>query len=96
MKELIASFYTWYKNALRNAKYRWIIVLGTLVYLVSPIDISPDFLPIVGWIDDGVLATLLVTEMSQIALGYLESRKQSARQQQPNNETDPVITVEAL
>ncbi len=77
MNNAIGSFYNWYKATLRNTKYRWVLVLGTLVYLISPIDISPDFLPLIGWVDDGILVTLLVTEMSQLALDYLNRRRQS-------------------
>ncbi|GAA6143495.1 YkvA family protein [Hydrogenophaga sp. 5NK40-0174] len=33
-------------------------VLGVLVYLVSPIDVIPDFLPLFGIMDDLVLAPL--------------------------------------
>ncbi|MEB3355182.1 MAG: YkvA family protein [Synechococcales bacterium] len=72
--DLVQTFYDWYRNTLRNTKYRWLIVLGTLLYLLSPIDISPDFLPIIGWIDDGIVAALLVSEMSQILLEQLNRR----------------------
>lgn len=68
------SFYNWYKNTLRHTKYRWIIIFGTLLYLFSPIDIAPDFIPVIGWIDDGIVATLLVTEMSQVLLEFLNRR----------------------
>ncbi len=93
---MIESFYTWYKQTLRNTKYRWVIVLGTLIYLISPLDISPDFLPLIGWVDDGILATLLVTEMSQIAVEFLNKRKQANGKNATENAnaTDSVITVE--
>lgn len=74
----IQSVYNWYRNTLRNPKYRWWIVLGTLAYLISPIDISPDFIPIAGQIDDVAIAALLVTEISQIALDYYKARKAKA------------------
>lgn len=91
MNNAIGSFYNWYKATLRNTKYRWVLVLGTLIYLVSPIDISPDFLPIIGWVDDGLLATLLVTELSQIALEHLNKRKQPG-----NSAADDAVTVEPI
>ena len=53
----IQSVYNWYRDTIRNPKYRWWIILGTLVYLLSPFDISPDFLPILGEIDDFVLSS---------------------------------------
>ncbi|MFK8182625.1 MAG: YkvA family protein [Phormidesmis sp.] len=69
---LLESFYSWYRNALRHPKWRWAIIGGTALYLISPIDISPDIFPIIGWLDDGILATLLVTELSSLAMGYLK------------------------
>lgn len=37
------------------------IVLGAVaVYLVSPIDLVPDFLPVVGYLDDLILAAVVV------------------------------------
>ncbi|UBF25390.1 DUF1232 domain-containing protein [Kovacikia minuta CCNUW1] len=71
----IQSIYNWYRDVIRNPKYRWWIIGGTLLYLLSPIDISPDFLPVIGWIDDGVIATLLVAELSQIFLERLKAGK---------------------
>ena len=73
-KNFVQAFYTWYSNTLRNTKYRWLIIAGTVLYLFSPIDIAPDFIPIVGWLDDGLIATLLVTEMSQVLLEQLKLR----------------------
>lgn len=72
---LIESFYNWYRGALRHPQWRWAIILGTAFYLISPIDISPDIIPIVGWLDDGILATLLVTELSSMAMSYLNKDK---------------------
>ena len=72
---LIESFYSWYRGAIRHPKWRWEIILGTAFYLISPIDISPDIFPIIGWLDDGVLATLLVTELSSLAMDYLKKDK---------------------
>jgi uncharacterized membrane protein YkvA (DUF1232 family) len=68
MKHLAESFYSWYSSKVRHPKYRWFIVIGTLLYLLSPIDISPDFIPILGWIDDGVVITLLTTELSRLLI----------------------------
>ena len=85
------SIYNWYRNSIRNPKYRWWIILGTLVYLISPIDISPDFIPIAGALDDFVLVSLLVTEISQLIMDRYKSSKQSedfAEQGASNNTVD--------
>jgi uncharacterized membrane protein YkvA (DUF1232 family) len=68
----IQSIYNWYRDLLRNPKYRWWVVAGSILYLVSPIDISPDVFPIVGWIDDGIVISLLIAEVSQIVKEKLQ------------------------
>lgn len=78
MKFLIQPLYNLYRTVLRNSKYRWLVVLGSLVYLVSPIDLVSDFIPVAGWIDDGVVAALLVTELSQFALEQRKARKEKS------------------
>jgi uncharacterized membrane protein YkvA (DUF1232 family) len=86
----IQSFYLWYRSILRNAKYRWLIILFTVAYLLSPIDIAPDFIPIIGWLDDGIVATLLATELSQIFLEWVTHRKQ-AKSTSSDDEVDASI-----
>jgi uncharacterized membrane protein YkvA (DUF1232 family) len=68
----IQSIYNWYHDLLRNPKYRWWVVAGSIVYIVSPIDIAPDIFPIVGWIDDGIVISLLIAEVSQIVKEKLQ------------------------
>jgi uncharacterized membrane protein YkvA (DUF1232 family) len=68
----IQSIYNWYRDLLRNPKYRWWVVAGSILYIVSPIDISPDVFPIVGWIDDGIVISLLIAEVSQIVKEKLQ------------------------
>ncbi len=36
-----------------------VAVVG-LLYLISPLDILPDFIPILGWVDDGVMLALFL------------------------------------
>jgi uncharacterized membrane protein YkvA (DUF1232 family) len=69
----IQSIYNWYRDLLRNPKYRWWVVAGSIVYLVSPLDISPDIFPVIGWIDDGIVISLLIAEVSQIAKEKLQA-----------------------
>jgi uncharacterized membrane protein YkvA (DUF1232 family) len=78
MKFSVESLYTWYRETIRNPKYRWWIIGGSLLYLLSPLDISPDVFPIIGWIDDGVIATLLVAEVSSLLLDKLKAGKPDA------------------
>jgi uncharacterized membrane protein YkvA (DUF1232 family) len=71
----IQAVYNWYRNLLRNPKYRWWVILGTALYFISPIDIAPDFIPIVGELDDVFLLTLLVSEISQMVIEGVKTRK---------------------
>ena len=36
-----------------------LVVLLAAVYIISPVDIVPDVIPILGWLDDGVVSILL-------------------------------------
>ena len=71
----IQSLYTWYRNTIRNPKYRWWIIAGTLAYVLSPFDISPDFIPIIGQVDDIAIVTLLVAEVSQMVVDFIKLRR---------------------
>jgi uncharacterized membrane protein YkvA (DUF1232 family) len=71
----IQSVYEWYRGLIRNPKYRWWVLLGTLVYFVSPIDVIPDIFPIVGQVDDVFVLTLLVSEFSQLLIEGFKSRR---------------------
>ena len=87
----VQAIYNWYRDLLRHPQYRWWVVLGTIVYLVSPIDIVPDFIPIAGQIDDIMVLTLFMTEISQVVFDYAKSRKDKAT----SPETDQTVDVEA-
>ncbi|WP_448563664.1 YkvA family protein [Trichothermofontia sp.] len=82
----IPSVYQWYRGLIRNPKYRGWVILATIAYLVFPVDISPDIFPIVGQIDDVIIATLLVTEVSQLAVDWVKGRMGP----QPQVATQPV------
>ncbi|MEA5469553.1 YkvA family protein [Spirulina sp. 06S082] len=96
----IQSVYNWYRNTLRNPKYRWWIVLGTLVYLLSPLDISPDFIPIIGWIDDGIIVSLLVAEVSQMLIEFSNKDKNGTKNETETGdratEAEKVVNVDAV
>jgi uncharacterized membrane protein YkvA (DUF1232 family) len=63
------------RNNIRNPKYRWLLMAASLVYLFSPLDISPDFVPVLGWLDDGMVITLLASEFSQFVIDRRNARK---------------------
>lgn len=59
---------------------RWLLG-GAIAYLVSPIDIIPDFIPILGQLDDLVI----VSSMIYAALAFIPARvKMECREQTTN------------
>ncbi|MGB3291455.1 MAG: YkvA family protein [Phormidesmis sp.] len=76
-KHFATALYDLYRKALRHTKYRWVVILGTLLYLVSPLDISPDVFPVLGWLDDGLVVSLLVTEISQLLAEQTRKRSET-------------------
>ncbi len=44
---------------------RWLLVTLSALYVLSPVDLIPDVIPIVGWLDDiGVLGFLVHSLMN--------------------------------
>lgn len=64
-------------NGKIDKKKRWMIS-GILLYIISPIDIIPDFLPIAGYADDIVLPILLIVAENLIS-SHAETKKDSDR-----------------
>ena len=95
MNQLVESFYAWYRNGLRNPKYRWLIIFGTLTYILSPIDVSPDVIPLLGWIDDGILITLLVTEVSQLLSSIFQTNPANSEGKIEEDDDGVVVDVKA-
>ena len=42
-----------------------LITLLAVAYVISPVDLVSDFIPVLGWIDDGVVAVLLLRLATQ-------------------------------
>lgn len=73
MRFSIQALYNLYRSIIRNPKYRGWVILGTFVYLLSPLDASPDLIPLFGQIDDVVLLTILFSEVYQMLIEYTRS-----------------------
>lgn len=55
VKELVTSLFD--GNMDKKTKF---FILGVVLYILSPIDIIPDFLPVAGYADDVILPILLI------------------------------------
>ncbi|MCY7368593.1 MAG: DUF1232 domain-containing protein [Chamaesiphon sp.] len=91
----LQSLHNWYRSLLQNPKYRWWVVGASLVYLVSPIDLAPDFIPFVGLIDDTLIISLLVSEVASIAKEKLQSHNTRSSKSNPDA-TDQVVDVQVM
>jgi uncharacterized membrane protein YkvA (DUF1232 family) len=47
------------------------IVIVSLIYIISPIDIIPDFIFFIGWIDDGLVLFLLLKRLNMETQRYI-------------------------
>lgn len=77
-----------YQTGLRNPTYRWGLIVGTFIYLLSPIDISPDLIPLLGQIDDFALVMLLVTGLSQIIGEWMQRQQLEVESNSTENNDD--------
>ena len=59
LKREITAIYYAYQNP-KTKLLPKIIILFTLGYLLSPIDLIPDFIPIVGYVDDLIIVPALI------------------------------------
>jgi len=78
-------------QSLKTAKLKFIIALVLLVagfiYTISPIDLIPDLLGPVGWVDD--LAALLVTFIFA-AVSYFRMKRKASRELTAKSAGDPL------
>jgi len=50
----------WREREYRNVPWKSLIMaIAGLLYFLDPIDIIPDFIPVVGYLDDGVVLTFV-------------------------------------
>lgn len=89
MKYLTQAFYQGYRRLIRHHRYRWLVIGATLLYWFSPVDLWPDVFPILGWVDDSLLAALLISELTQLVTERI--RKSPGAEA----ETGPAIDVSA-
>lgn len=89
-----------YRRLLTHPRYGIWVVIASLFYVVSPIDLSPDLLPLLGQIDDVALLVLLLSVASQwLSQQFLngqepESVTETTRENEAIRETVDVKAVE--
>jgi len=67
----------------RSAK---LSVLAAGLYVLSPVDLVSDLVPLLGWIDDGVVAALLLALAGKLMPGELHAAlKERVARRQPGS-----------
>lgn len=90
----VQSLYTWYRSTIRTSKYRWLIILGSLAYLLSPLDLLPDMIPGIGQIDDVALMSLLLVETSQMLIDRVRRNSNGGSEGEGDIASDAAVTVD--
>ncbi len=67
------------RSLVRSPLAQLILFVLTVIYVISPIDVIPDVLPVIGWLDD---LAIFITQISAFFLYLNEKRKQAAAKQQ--------------
>ena len=70
----------------RTPKSAKLAVVLAVLYVVSPIDLVSDFIPILGWLDDGLIAYVLL----QVAFKFLPPSLRAALRSKVTARTRPV------
>ncbi|RZM82957.1 YkvA family protein [Leptolyngbya iicbica] len=84
-----------YRRLLTHPQYGIWVFFGSLLYLISPIDISPDIIPFVGQIDDVALIMLMASAATQwLSQQFL---KEETAESQPSDEgASETVDVKAV
>ena len=52
-----------------------VLTVSALIYVLSPIDIIPDTVPVIGYLDDGIIMMVCLTYIEVEVKDYIEWRK---------------------
>lgn len=77
---LVKNLFNYIRDAILGrydsySKANLLMALAGLVYLISPVDIVPDFIPIAGWLDDIAVLKFVLDRLSSELKQYAEWHK---------------------
>jgi len=84
-----------YRRLLTHPQYGIWVFFASLLYLVSPIDISPDLIPFVGQIDDVALIMLMASAATQW-LGQKFFQAEATESPAAGNDASDTVDVKAV
>ena len=67
-------------KAVKSGKYqlpKWAIaaIIGAIIYIVSPLDVVPDIIPVAGWLDDGAVVAAAVKALEEVIKAFIKYKK---------------------
>jgi len=58
------------------AKSTWLLIAGALAYVVMPMDVIPDFIPGVGFVDDAFVLSTVMKRIADEVARYKQDKKE--------------------
>ena len=74
----------YFKGEFDISKVNLAIIIGCIIYVISPIDAAPDFIPFVGWLDDGTVVAFVLASISSIIEEYKLLKKHNKQDKLDN------------
>lgn len=71
------------KKLLARPGMQMFLFICTLIYVISPIDLISDVLPVIGWLDD---AAVLLAELASFVVYLKETRRRHTEKTTQQNE----------
>jgi len=69
-KTLVAMCRDSIKGRYELDKWSVSVVVGTILYVVSPLDAIPDLVPVLGWLDDVTIVGYAINKLSNEIIRY--------------------------
>ena len=67
------------KGSYRMSFVTTIVVLFSIAYIIFPFDLIPDYIPVIGWIDDGLVFYLMLRTLVRETQRYNRHKASSRR-----------------
>ena len=86
-----------YRRLLTHPQYGIWVFIGSLLYLISPIDISPDLIPFIGQIDVVALIMLMASAATQwFSQQFLNGQTAESTQSDDDDAAATTVDVNAV
>lgn len=74
MRTLVLAWKTWRRHGRPARRAMWVLLILGFAYLVSPVDLVPDVMPIVGWLDDGMMILAILAAVRRLQTSPMPAR----------------------